>query len=509
MAAALLRRGLRKEFAVAYHFHHVDRTQKFLLPVDMAEWLDRDHFVYFLIDLVERLDLSGFLKAYRSDGKGGAAYHPAMMLALLLYAYCDGERSSRRIEERCRTDVAYRVVTGGCVPDHTTIARFRDRHEEAIAEVFAPVLGVCLRAGMGDVSLAAIDGSKFACPASLRANRTLAGIEKELDRLTAEIEAELARIAAEVLAASRRADIEDDTLFGPPPPRQPGTLPDIAGLPKKLRGKAARRARLAKAKDVLDADWAAERAEHDQRMAERAAKEARTGKKTRGRKPTPPQRDPGKKTNVTDPDSRVMKGARGYLQGYNAQTAVARDRTNLAPAVVNDENDTAQLHPMIAETGRNLAAAGSPRAVDLFVGDTGYCTEESLAGIDPDGPGVLLATKKDRETRAEANQAPLNEGPIPDGLSRKEEMEWRLGTAQGKAAYRQRGATVEPAFGQTKHNRGFTRFLRVGPAAADSEWKLINTTDNIRKLHRRVLAGKAEAAWANMSHLLASPSPAG
>ena len=475
----------------------------------MGEWLNRDHFVYFLIELVEQLDLSGFLKAYRSDGKGGAAYHPAMMLALLFYAYCDGERSSRRIEEHCRTDFAYRIITGGLVPDHTTIARFRDRHEKAIAQAFVPALGVCLRAGMGDLSLAAVDGSKFRCPASLRANRTLAGVEKELDRLTAEIEAELARIVEEILAETHRADIEDDTLFGPPPPRPPGTLPDIAGLPKKLRGKATRRARLAKAKDVLDADWAAERGEHEARMAERAAEEARTGKKIRGRKPKPPQREPGKKINVTDPDSRVMKDAHGaYLQGYNAQNVVAQDRTNLAPAVVNDENDTAQLHPMIAATGRNLAGAGSARTAGWFVGDTGYCTEQALAGIDPHGPGVLLATKKDRKTRADAAQAPVNQGPPPEGLSPKEHMEWRLGTVEGKAAYRQRGATVEPVFAQTKHNRGFTRFLRVGLSAADSEWKLINNTDNIRKLHRRALSGKAHAAWSTLSQL-ACPAPAG
>jgi transposase len=208
-----------------YNFHPVDREQKFLLPVDMGDWLSRDHFVYFLIELAGLLDLSGFLKEYRSDGKGGAAYHPRMMLTLLLYAYCDGERSTRRIEERCRTDIAYRIATGGHMPDHTTIARFRDRHEEAIADAFVPILGVCLRAGMGEVSLAAVDGSKFRCPASMRANRTLAGIDKELARLTAEIEAELARIAAEVLAASRRADIEDDTLFGPRPCGSPGPCP--------------------------------------------------------------------------------------------------------------------------------------------------------------------------------------------------------------------------------------------------------------------------------------------
>jgi hypothetical protein len=182
-----------------------------------------------------------------------------MMTTLLAYAYCDGERSSRRIEERCRTDIAYRYVTGGLVPDHTTIARFRDRHEKELADLFVPVLGICFGAGAGDTSFAAVDGTKLRCPASLRANRKLASIEAELATLTEEIETELARIVAEILTESRRADLEDDQLPGMPPGpgREPGTLPDLPGrLPRALHGKAARRARLARAKQILDDDWA-------------------------------------------------------------------------------------------------------------------------------------------------------------------------------------------------------------------------------------------------------------
>jgi transposase len=488
---------------VAYNFQPVDRNQRFLLPVDMADWLNRDHFAYFVIELVEQLDLAPFLSSYRADGKGGAAYDPAAMVTLLAYAYCDGERSSRRIEEHCRTDIAYRVVMGGLTPDHTTISRFRDRHEKALADIFVPILGVCLHAGMGDVSLAAIDGSKFRCPASLRANRKLPGIERELARLTGEIEAELARIAEEILAASRRADLDDDTLFGPPPRREPGTLPDVVGLPKRLHGKAARRARLAKAKKLLDDEHRAECAAHEDRMARRAAAEAATGKKIRGRKPVPPARDPDRQINVTDPDSRIMKDAHGgYLQGYNAQNAVAKDRVNLAPQVVNDENDTQQLHPMMDQTGKNLADAGSARTVGLYLGDSGYCTDNALAGIKPDGPKVLLATKKEHKTRSEARHAPVNDGPPPDGLSPKEKMDWELDTAAGKAAYSKRAATVEPGFGHHKHNRGMFRFLRAGLTAADSEWKLINATDNMRKLYRRVSAGRATADWSTLSQVI-------
>ena len=488
---------------VAYNFQPVDRNQRFLLPVDMADWLSRDHFVYFVIELVEQLDLSAFRSAYRPDGKGGAAYDPAAMVTLLAYAYCDGERSSRRIAEHCRTDIAYRLVMGGLLPDHSTISRFRDRHEKALADIFVPILHVCLEAGMGDVSLAAVDGSKFRCPASLRANRKLAGIERELASITEEIEVELTRIAGEILAASRRADLDDDTLFGPPPPREPGTLPEVVGLPKKLHGKAARRARLAKAKELLDNEHRAQCTGYDERMAGRAATETATGKKIRGRKPAAPQRDPDQKINVTDPDSRIMKDAHGgYLQGYNAQNVVAKDRCNLAPQVVNDEDDSAQLHPMMDRTRENLARAESASTVDLYLADSGYCTEASLAGIDPDGSKVLLATGKEHKTRAEARQLPVNDGTPPEGLSRKEKMAWERNTAAGKAAYAQRAATVEPGFAQHKHNRGMFFFLRAGLPAVDSEWKLINATDNIEKLYRRMLTGKATAGWSTVGRLI-------
>ncbi|SBW24801.1 hypothetical protein FDG2_4301 [Candidatus Protofrankia californiensis] len=238
---------------MAYNFLPVDRGQRFLLPVDMKERLPRDHFADFLVELVEAMDTSAFLAAYRADGRGGAAHHPAMMATLLIYAYCDGERSSRRIEEHCRTDVAYRYLTGGLVPDHSTIARFRDRHE------------------------------------------------KELAALTGDIEAELARVVAEALAESRRADLADGTLPGTPPdpPRQPGTLPPVVGLPKALHGKAARRARLAQTKKALDDEHAITLAAHDARLRERAIRIFATGTGIRGRKPQPPARDPDRKINDT------------------------------------------------------------------------------------------------------------------------------------------------------------------------------------------------------------------
>lgn len=493
---------------MAHNFHPVKRDEEFLLPTNMRDWLPRDHFVYFVIELVEQLDSGELLKAYRSDGKGGVAYHPVMMATLLFYAYCDGERSSRRIEEHCRTDIAYRIITGGSIPDHTTISRFRDRHEKALAALYVPVLGICLNAGLGDLRFAAIDGTKFRCPASLRANRTLASIEKELAALTEQIETELARVVTEMFAAGRAADLEDDTLFGPPPPRTPGTLPPVKGLPKSLHGKATRRARLAKAKQILDEDYAQQEGDHLTRMAERARREATTGKKIPGRKPLPPQRDPNIKINVTDPESRIMVGARhAYLQGYNAQNVIACDRLVLASDVVNDENDTHQLHPMLNSTSSNLTDAGSPQTLDKIAADSGYCTQESLEAIDPDGPDIIMATVKDRHARARARATePPNDTPPEGNPTLRQHMEWKLGTTEGKTTYRQRAATVEPGFAQIKHNRRMLGFQRTGLTAADSEWKLINITDNVKKLFRRTRAGQATPAWSTLTHLIAAPS---
>lgn len=493
---------------MAYNFRPVNRDQRFLLPVDMMEWLPRDHFVHFLVELVEEMDLSPFLAGYRTDGRGGKAYDPTMMATLLIYAYRDGERSSRQIEERCRTDVAYRFVTGGLVPDHSTIANFRERYEKEIGELFVPVLAVCLRAGLGDVSFAAVDGSKFRCPASTRANRKLASIEKELARVTADIETELARLAADVLAESRRADLADDALPGTPPapPREPGTLPPVKGLPRKLHGKAARRARLAYAKQALDAAYAADRAAYDTRLAERAAQEAATGKKIPGRKPKPPDSQPDKKINVTDPECRIMKNGHGhYLAGYNAQNTVDREQVSLAADVVDDENDTQQFHPQTEKTNQNLAAAGAAGTVAVFAADSGYRTKETVARLDPDGPVVLLAAGKEQDARRRGAEPPAHEGPPPEHLSPDDRIDWLLATAWGKTEYACRAATVETRFGQLRHNRRFDGFSRVGLPAADSEWKLVNLVENARKLFRKTLAGQAAPEWSALARLVASP----
>ncbi len=280
---------------MGYNFLTVERDQVFLMPPSSTEWLEEDHLAWFVLDAVEQMDLSAFHAGYRADGWGRAAHDPTMMVALTLYAYCIGVRSSRAIERACRVDVAFRVITANQAPDHTTIARFRQRHEQALASVFGASLRLCAQAGMVKVGLVAVDGTKMGCPAALAANRTKDHIEEQV---------------AAMLAEATEVDAREDALFGA---GSTGEEP-----PAQLRGAKARRERFVAAKAQLDAAAAKAQAAHERHLAERAAKEQASGGKLRGPKPKPPAPAADAKANTSDPDSRIMKTKDGYLQGYNA-----------------------------------------------------------------------------------------------------------------------------------------------------------------------------------------------
>ncbi|MFI9826005.1 transposase [Streptomyces sp. NPDC052013] len=244
---------------VGWNFLTCDRAQQYLMPPSVADWLPDDHLVWFVLDVVEQLDLAELYGSYRADGWGRAAHEPSMMLALLVYAYCQGERSSRQIERRCREDVAYRVITANSVPDHATIARFRARHEKAIASLLVQSLRLCQAAGLVKVGVVALDSTKVAAQASMNATRSRAQIEAEVATMLAEADAADAREAAD--------QREDATLRG---------------------GRAQRLARLSRAKSFLEEQDRAAMEVYERRVAERAAKEKALGQKIRGRKPKPP-----------------------------------------------------------------------------------------------------------------------------------------------------------------------------------------------------------------------------
>ena len=444
-----------------------NRDQLFLLPPALQDWLPPDDLAYFLLDAVDQFDLTAFYAAYRADGVGQAAFQPHMMVALLLYAYCLGVRSSRQIERLCQRDVAFRVVAGNLCPDHATIARFRQRHTEALKGLFTDILRLCKEAGLVKVGLVALDGTKMAADAALEANRTYESIRAEVGSMLEQAESE---------------DAEADRLYGP------GHRGDE--LPDAMRDRHGRLERLKGCRERLEGEAAAAAADHARRLQERAAKEAETGQKLRGRKPKPVSEAPEAeaKANVTDPDSRIMKTRRGYIQGYNAQAVATADQIIVAADVTADENDVDQLHPMLAAAANELQAAGIEETVKAALVDAGYCSEENLERADPEGPELFVATRKDWKQRERLRQAPPPRGRIPGHLSRRERMDRKLLTKRGRRLYRQRGQIIEPVFGQTKTCRGIDRFQRRGLANCQSEWKVICGAHNLLKLWR---SGKA------------------
>jgi transposase len=450
-----------------YNFIRPNRDQLFLLPPALQDWLPPDDLVYFLLDAVDQFDLTPFHAADRADGAGQAAFQPHMMVALLLYAYCQGVRSSRQIERLCQRDAAFRVVAGNLRPDHATVARFRQRPAAALKGPFTDILRLCKEAGLVKVGAVALDGTKMAAGAALEANRTYESIRTEVETMLREAETK---------------DVEEDRLYGP----------DQRGdeLPEAVRDRGGRPERLRRCRERLEQEAAAAAAERAQELEERAAKEARTGQRLRGRKPKPVSEAPAAeaKANVTDPDSRIRKARRGYLQGSNAQAVATADPILVAADVTADENDVDPLHPMLAAAANELKAAGIEEAVKAALVDAGYCSEENLERADPEGPELFVATRKDWKQREQLRQAPPPRGRIPGDLSRRERMDRKLLTKRGRRLYRQRSQIIEPVFGQTKTCRGIDRFQRRGLANCQSEWKVICGAHNLLKLWR---SGKA------------------
>ena len=446
-----------------YNFIRPNRDQLFLMPPALQDWLPPDDLAYFLLDAVDQFDLTPFYAVYRVDGVGQAAFQPHMMVALLLYAYCLGVRSSRQIERLCQRDIALRVVAGNLRPDHATIARFRQRHGEALKGLFTDILRLCREAGLVQVGVVALDGTKMAADAALDANRTYESIRGEVETMLAEAESK---------------DAQEDRLYGPEQ--------RCDELPEAMRDRPGRLERLKRCRERLEGEASAAAADHARKLQERAAKEAETGQKLRGRKPKPVSETPeaAAKANVTDPDSRIMKTRRGYVQGYNAQAVATAEQIIVAADVTAEENDVAQLHPMLAAAAVELKAAGVEEAVGAALVDAGYCSEENLERADPEGPALFVATRKDWKQREQMRQAPAPRGRIPAHLSPRQRMDRKLLTKRGRRLYKRRSQIIEPVFGQTKSCRGIDRFLQRGLGNCQAEWKVICGTHNLLKLWR-------------------------
>lgn len=444
---------------MAQNFLPCDRDQELLLPPSLREWLPEDHLAWFVVDAVDELDLSAFFGAYREDGWGRAAFDPQMMVALLLYAYAVGERSSRQIERRCREDVAFRVLTANQIPDHATIARFRARHEQALADTFTQVLALCARAGLVSVGVVALDGTLLGGNASPGATRSYASIRGEVERM---------------LAQAAQADAEADERLG-----------EARGdeLPAELVDARSRRERLRRCKEQLEQAQADEEAAYGANLERRAAWEAEHGRRLAGRKPTPP--DPGalaaRKINTTDPDTRLMKRAGGRsVQGYNVQVVASPEQVILGAQVTQSHNDGDQLEPMVAQAAAELRAAGIREPIEIVLADGGYWNSPAITEVRRQGIEVLVPTQDRQRT------APRKLAPRQGAEARR--IETVLSTPEGQALYRRRQQIVEPVFAHIKFIRRSDRFLRRGLAACQAEWQLIATTHNLLKLWRAGLA---------------------
>jgi len=444
---------------VAQNFLACDRDQELLLPPSLREWLPEDHLAWFVVDAVDEMDLSAFYGAYREDGWGRAAFDPQMMVALLLYAYAVGERSSRGIERRCREDVAFRVITANQVPDHATIARFRARHEQALADTFVQVLALCAQAGLVSVGVVALDGSLLAGNASPAATRSHSTIREEVEQM---------------LAEAARADAEED-----------GRLGAARGdeLPAELVDPRSRRERLRRCKEQLEREQADDQAAYEANLAWRAAWEAEHGRRLGGRKPTPP--DPAalaaRKINTTDPDTRLMKRAGGRsVQGSNAQVVASPEQVIIAAQVTQSHNDADQLAPMVARAADTLREAGIQEPVGIVLADGGYWNSPAIANVREQGIDVLIPTRDRRRT------TPRKLSPRQGDEAQR--IEAVLATPEGQTLYRKRQQIVEPVFAHTKCIRRTDRFLRRGLAACQAEWQLIAGTHNLLKLWRASLA---------------------
>src|SRR5512132_322860 len=431
-------------------FRAYSLDQRLLLPPDLREWLPDDDVALFLSDVVDELDLSAIYAAYeQGDRRGQPPYHPAMMVKLLLYGYCTGVPSSRKIERATYRDVAFRVLAGDQHPDHDSIAEFRKRHLEALAGLFVQVLQLCQSAGLVTLGHVALDGTKLKANASKHTAMSYARME--------ETEARLEREVRTLLEQAQQVDAAEDTQYGP------GQRGDA--LPAELARRDSRLVKIRAAKAALEqaARARASRAAEAGR-AKLAAREQRVGS-AKGRVATVPdpaqaQPEPTAQYNFTDPDSRIMKdgATQGFVQAYNAQLVVDGEAQVIVACAVTQAATDVEQAPAIA------------------LADAGYFSEANLTA--PALATIACYVPPDRQT---------HRGVWTPGRSRhpvSEQMRATLQTAAGRAIYARRKTLPEPVFGQIKEARGFRRFWLRGVRNVRAEWAMICLTHNLLKLFR-------------------------
>ena len=421
--------------------------EELLLPPSLRDWLPENHLAYFVSDVADNLDLSGMDAVYGNEKRGQPPYDPLMMTKVLLYGYCVGVFSSRRIERRLVEDIAFRVLAAGNQPNFRTISDFRKIHLGTLEGLFEQVLKIALEAGAMKVGRVAVDGTKVKANASKHKAMSYDRMQEKEKQLKAEVK--------QLLAQAEAADAAEDQQYGK----------DRRGdeLPAELQRRETRIKKIQEAKRAVE-----------QRARDKAVAEGADPKQA-----TPKDKD---QNNFTDPQSRIMKGADGIVQAYNAQAAVEpKLQLIVGQTVTQAANDKEQLMPMLATMEEQ-----SGQRPDDVLADSGYCSEKNLEALDSeenpqrriDG---YIATERQKH---DEYKAPCPKGPLPKGATRVDRMRRKLKTKAGKAVYAARKAIVEPVFGQIKQARGFRQFLLRGIDKVRGEWSMVCLTHNILKMYR-------------------------
>jgi transposase len=448
-------------------FRPYNQDQRLLWPPDMREWLPEGDLALFISDVVDELDLSAIYRRYeRTDGRGQPAYHAVLLVKFLMYGYCTGLPSSRRIEQATYRDVAFRVVAGDQHPDHDSLAAFRQRHVEALADLFLQVLRLCQAAGLVKLGHVALDGTKIKANASKHKAMSYARMEQTEERLAQKVRA--------LLDQAQEVDGAEDAEYGR------GRRGDE--LPAELARRQSRLAVIRAAKAALEADAQAQAARAAAAQSKVAAREQREGS-TKGRpvkRPGPEQARPAPKAqrNFTDPESRIMKdgATKAFEQAYNAQAAVdGHAQVIVACDVTQAATDVDQFLPMVAQVEGNTG-----QRPDAVLADAGYFSEANITA--PAVQGLALYVPPDRQSHGQPSPAaaPTRAAKSPVAAA----MRQTLATRVGRALYALRKALVEPVFGQIKEVRRFRRFALRGVVKVRGEWRLICLTHNLLKLYR-------------------------
>ncbi len=419
--------------------------QELLLPPSLREWLPEDHLVYFVSEVIDQLDLSAIHAVYEKEKRGQPPYDPRLMTKLLVYGYCTGVFSSRRIQKRLREDIPFKVLAAGNEPDFRTISDFRKIHIGALEKLFEQVLAMALECGAIQLGRVSLDGTKLKANASKHKAMSYGRMKEKQQQLKEEVK--------QLLAAAEAADEEEDCQFG----SQRGDE-----FPEELQRRESRLARIKEAKKVLE-----------QRARDKAAAEGKSAAEAK-----PEDKD---QYNFSDPESRIMKGADGIVQGYNAQAAVEPTLLLIVgQSVTEAANDKQQLVPMV-----ELIEQQSGQRPEAILADNGYCSEQNLEHLEStEQPHRriegFIATGKQKHGE---HRLPAQRGPLPQDATKVDRMKRKLQTKMGRAVYAARKCVVEPVFGQIKQARGFRQFLLRGKEKVKGEWALLCLTHNVLRLY--------------------------